>query len=182
MSTRNRVIHIVSGGLILLALWALLSGKWDAFHLGIGALFAFIVSWVHFRLPSMESGATPFPRFLRLPFYLVWLIGQMLASSFLVAGVILRPRKNPPDPRLIAFESQQPSLVHGMLFANSITLTPGTLTLDYQEGNYLVHALTPGTAGDLLEGEMSDRIARLSPSAEVPTLRERSAKEWRVKQ
>lgn len=54
-------------------------------------------------------------------------------------------------------------MVHHVLFANSITLTPGTLTVDLKGDRYLVHALSSKTAADLLEGSMSRKVARLSP-------------------
>ena len=133
---------------------------------------AVAVAWIHFRLPALESGNPPILNPIRLPGYLLWLIGQMLLSTYTVAKVILFPKKCPADPQLIAFDSPQPSVVHGVLFANSITLTPGTLTLDYQEGRYLIHALTEDTAGDLLSGVMAKKVACLGGPVEKPILRE----------
>lgn len=173
----SRAGPILAGSLIFFGLWVLLSGKWDAFHLGTGAILAFAVAWIHFRLPSLESGNQPLLNLIRLPGYLLWLLWQMLLSAYTVAKVILFPKKCPPDPRLIAFDSPQPSLVHGVLFANSITLTPGTLTLDYQDDRYLVHALTEATAGDLLTGTMAEKVARLGGPVEKPIIQELSYSE-----
>lgn len=167
-------------GLALFGLWVLLSGKLDAFHLGVGLVSVFAVLWMHFRLPPIESAGHPLLKPLTFIRYFFWLLGQMLLSSVQVIRVVLRPDKNPPDPRLIAFESRQPSLVQSVLLANSITLTPGTLTLDYQDGRYLVHALTADTAADLLSGDMAHRVALLSGPADRASLLECSPEDWRI--
>ncbi len=168
-------------GVVLFGLWALLSGKPDAFHLGIGVLTVIGVLWMHARLPEIEAKEHGLLRPLRFLFYIFWLLGEMLKSAMHVAKVIIRPGPSRPDPRLVAFESPQPSLVQGVVFANSITLTPGTLTVDFQDGRYLVHALTAETAADVLSGNMAGRVARLSGPADGSFVRELPAEDWRLK-
>ena len=168
-------------GVVLYGLWVLLSGKTDAFHLGVGAVAVVGVLWMHTRLPEIEPEAHRVLGPVRFVVYFFWLVGQMLISAMHVAKVILRPGAHPPEPRLVAFASPQPSLVQGVLFANSITLTPGTLTLDYQDGRYLVHALTEDTASGVLSGDMAGRVARLSGPADGPFVEAFSADEWRLK-
>lgn len=168
-------------GLLLLGLWMLLSGKFDAFHLGVGALSVVAVLWMHYRLAPLDPTAHPLLKPFRFVVYFFWLLAQMLISSIHVTKVVLRPGPARPDPRLIAFESKQPSLPQGVLFANSITLTPGTLTIDYQDDQYLVHALTRDTAEDLLSGEMARRVAHLGGAARGSLMEQSSPEDWRVK-
>jgi hypothetical protein len=85
----------------------------------------------------------------------------MVLSALLVARLILWDRKS-IDPRIVVFRSNQPSVVHHTVFANSITLTPGTLTVDLQGDRYLVHAICERTENDLLNGPMARKVARLS--------------------
>lgn len=177
----SRLAPRALAGLVLFGLWVLLSGKIDAFHLGIGLLSVLAVLWIHYRLPPMEPAAHPQLNPLRFAAYFFWLLLQMLLSAIHVARVILRPGADRLDPRLIAFRSEQPSVVQSVLFANSITLTPGTLTLDLRDGRYLVHALTADTAADLLSGDMAGRVSRLSGPAEGPFLEELSPDDWRLK-
>lgn len=165
-SPSNTMKSRATGAFLLLALWALFSAKFDAFHLGTGGATVLLLLWLHAKLPPLRQGREQLPRLLPTLAYLPWIIGQMVLSALYVARVILaHPRSI--KPHMVAFHCRQPSAVQQVLFANSITLTPGTLTVELEEDRYLVHALTPATAGELLEGKMARRIARLSdPSAD----------------
>ena len=68
------------------------------------------------------------------------------------------------SPRLIVVECTQRSDLGRVVFANSITLTPGTLTLDVRDGRVLVHALTAETAEGLQTGEMDRKVTALEGS------------------
>ncbi|MDQ8202069.1 Na+/H+ antiporter subunit E [Pelagicoccus sp. SDUM812003] len=147
----------------LFAAWALFSGKMDAFHLGVGALSVGLLFWLQSRLPAFrksgERGIRPVAAF----FYSFWLLWQMLASAWYVACRILGPQSE-IKPRVFRFRCPMPSQVNAAIFANSITLTPGTLTVDLEGDEFVVHALTPITAQDVLNGEMARKAARLSES------------------
>ncbi len=168
-------------GLLLFGLWMLLSGKFDVFHLGVGILSVTAILWMHYRLTPLDSTPHPLLNPLRFVTYFFWLLAQMLISSIQVAKVVLGLGTKRPDPRLLSFRSEQPSLPQGVLLANSITLTPGTLTIDFQDGRYLIHALTEDTARDLLSGEMARRVARLGGAADGPLMEEISPEDWRMK-
>ena len=81
-------------------------------------------------------------------------------SNFAVAKVILDP-KLPIHPRILRVSASQKTQVGQVIYANSITLTPGTVTLDVRNGHFLVHALTTDSAEGLLSGEMDERVAYL---------------------
>ncbi|MFO7724420.1 MAG: Na+/H+ antiporter subunit E [Oceanipulchritudo sp.] len=147
---------------VLLGLWIILSGKMDPFHLGVGVLAVIFINWQQTGLSPLRGEDEPGFQTIRLILYIPWLLWQMLLSSIYVAWIILRDPKG-IDPRMISFSSRQPSLIHRVILANSITLTPGTLTVDLQEDRYLVHALTHRTAGEVLEGKLARKVARLSP-------------------
>jgi multicomponent Na+:H+ antiporter subunit E len=148
---------------LLYLFWVVLSGKFSLFPLVVGLLTVFGFAW-------MQSGLKPLrnpdePRLATAPVirYLPWLVVQMLLSSFYVAKLILFRAKE-VDPCMFRFKSDQPSVVHRVIFANSITLTPGTLTLDLENDTFCVHAISRRTAEGVLDGVMASRVAQLSGS------------------
>jgi multicomponent Na+:H+ antiporter subunit E len=101
---------------------------------------------------------------LRLLLYVPWLIWQIVLSSLLVAVVVVHP-KMPIQPRLIRFRTHLPHDLARMTLATSITMTPGTITLDVQGDEFLVHALTEKSAQSLMpiqeEGSMQSQVLSL---------------------
>lgn len=150
----------------LFVMWVVLSGKFDVFHLGCGVITVAVLIWLHQALEPFRPPGAPGIRLRRLLPYLLWLLKEMVVAAVQVALVILRP-KGCFNPRLIRFESEQPSLLNAVIFGHSITLTPGTITLDLKDDHYLVHALTPETARGVVEGSMHRRVARLSSDRPV---------------
>lgn len=150
---------------VLFAFWVVLSGKLDALHLGMGLLsVAFVIRAVRplLALPPRLGGTGPAPvlrpRFL---LYLPWLAGQIVVSSLQVAWVVLHPRL-PVDPRVVRLKSPLPHNFARLTLANSITLTPGTVTLDVEGDEYVVHALTGASAQSVThDAEMPRRVRRL---------------------
>ena len=143
---------------ILFGFWLILSGKFDVFHMATGALLSLAIALASCRLyarnpPIVREGRHPFAAapWWRLLGYLPWLAGQIFVSSVQVARIVLSPRLR-LGARLLSFIEPLP---HGMArttLANSITLTPGTVTIDLRGDAYLVHALTEEAAKSL-EGD-----------------------------
>jgi multicomponent Na+:H+ antiporter subunit E len=155
--------------LLLFGLWLLLSGKTSAFHLGAGVVTVAFVVWQTCLLSPLEPLRAPHLRFPRLVPYACWLFWQMILSAVYVARVVLQPGRH-LDPQLVEFHATQPSLLSGVILANSITLTPGTLTIDLQDDRFTVHALTTRTAQDTLTGDMARRVARLFTDDPPPAI------------
>jgi len=158
----------------LFAFWVLLSGKFDAAHLGAGGVSALLVGFAAARLwalpPVIGAGRHPFGdvRWLRAMWYGPWLLGGIVHSSSQVAYLVLHPRM-PIDPRLIRLRPRLPHTLARLTLANSITLTPGTVTLDVTGDEFLVHALTPASARNLEQGIVQRRVAGLfGPAAPAP--------------
>lgn len=158
--------------LSLLALWLVLSGHWDAFHIGVGVMAVGFVVWLNRPLHAvrLEPGGPARPmRIWRFAVYLPWLFAQMLSSALYVAYLSLHPRC-PVAPLLLRFRSHQPSLTAQVVLGNSITLTPGTLTLEIHAGELTVHALSERSADGLISGTMPRRVARLFGTYPEPPL------------
>lgn len=152
-------VLLVKGGTLLL-FWAILSGKFDAFHLSVGVLSVLFVLWMDFRLAPLGDADVARVHPVRFVIYYLWLLKEMVLSAVFVARAIISPARY-VDPRLVCFRSEQPGVVSAVVLANSITLTPGTLTVDLEDNVYLVHALNSRTANDLLSGSMQARVAAL---------------------
>jgi len=145
---------------LLMGTWLLLSGHFEPMLVTYGVLCSAGVVALGARLRIVDAEALPVDLALRFPSYLPWLFKEVVLSNLAVARVILDPAL-PIRPRVLRVTASQESTIAQVVYANSITLTPGTITLDVRNGQLLVHALTDHSARQLLGGEMDRRVARL---------------------
>jgi len=148
---------------ILFILWIVMSGIFDAFHLTIGVLMSFFIahfSWdllfQNTKMPLSER-VGEFFRFLN---YVFWLIYQIILANLHVARLVLDP-KLPINPKIIRVPTKLTKDISFVAYANSITLTPGTITIGVERDHLLVHAIDDRVADDLFSGAMERRIARV---------------------
>lgn len=146
-------------GWLLLA-WLLWSGHLEALLVGFGLLSCASVLWLVHRMDVVDHESEPYHLGLRPAVYVPWLLWEIAKANLHVARVILTPSL-PIRPRLIRVRASQQSDLGRVIYANSITLTPGTVSLDVREGTILVHALTEQSAQNLETGEMDRRVAFL---------------------
>ena len=118
------------------------------------------------HLGILDDEAVPIQLAPRHLFYVPWLAKEIVLSNLSVAKVILTPSL-PIHPRILQVRASQKSDVAQVIYANSITLTPGTVTLDVRDGQFLVHALTTDSAEGLLSGEMDRRVSALEGSGDT---------------
>ncbi|MFQ5683032.1 MAG: Na+/H+ antiporter subunit E [Candidatus Binatia bacterium] len=152
--------------LLLYATWLVLSGRFQLKYLLLGVLSA---GWVTFLTADLlhfehkvkkreKSGLSLLLRSgWRLVLYFSWLIFAIIKANLQVAYLVCHP-KLPIRPGLLRFKTQMQSGVGHIVLANSITLTPGTITVDFKEGTYLVHALVPEAAQSLVDAEMQNKL------------------------
>ena len=164
-----RLLATLPLGFILFGLWLVLSPQRDLFHLTLGALTACVVALLSERLiVQLPPIAEPNGRTLlwmpwhRFAVYLPWLAVQVVIASLQVTYLLLHPRLR-VSPRVLRIRARYPHTLARLTLANSITLTPGTVTLDVDaDGDeFLVHALTESAARDLERSTMPDRVSRL---------------------
>jgi multicomponent Na+:H+ antiporter subunit E len=147
--------------IIMLGFWCLLSGKFDPLHLGLGVLSSALVSY--FSADLLFSGPLT-GRTIRAAFgilgYLPWLLYQIWRAALHVLYLSFHPRMlELIDPQVIRFRSRLKSDLAQVAFANSITLTPGTITIYVNfHRDFSVHAIDRFSA-EGLPGEMERRIA-----------------------
>lgn len=145
---------------LLFGVWLLWSGHTEPLLLILGLLSCAGTSWLTVLMYRRSDVTPTYDLGIRPLAYVPWLTWEIVKSNIAVAKVVLSP-KLAIQPRLIRVPSSQRGEVGQAIFANSITLTPGTITLDLRHGEALVHALTDEAAEGLLEGEMDRRVTAL---------------------
>ena len=133
--------------------WLLLSQSFGWFHMGLGLLAAFAVAWFNTDPAATRSGL---PR-LRILWYFPWLMGRILQSGFHLSKVILHPAL-PIDPKLIRVRTNLNNESETVLMGNSITLTPGTITVEIDSQDLVVHALDDHSAEDITSGRLEQQV------------------------
>ena len=158
---RAVVVHALSLGCVLFGTWLLLSGHYDPLLIGLGlASCAAVVYFTH-RMDVIDHEGHPVHLTLRGVGYWPWLLVEILKANIDVARRILTPGAS-ISPTMLRVRSTQPTDLGRVIFANSITLTPGTVSVDVGEGEILVHALSRDGADDLAAGEMDRRVTRMA--------------------
>jgi len=152
---------------LLFAAWLVWSGGYSIpgshhFHalvLALGVLSCGVVLYLHMRMEREHDDRTSYLRALGLLTYLPWLIWQIVIANYQVIRIILDPSL-PIQPQLVVIRGRLRTDFGWTVLANSITLTPGTLTLDVRNGALLIHALTDAHAEDIASGVFAERVAR----------------------
>jgi len=141
----------------LYVFWLLLSGYFTAFLLTAGAVCALAVVWFSRRMDVIDAEGHPVHLGVRAWSYWPWLIVEIVKSAWSVTRIILHPRL-PISPTLVRFNPTQRSDLGLVVHANSITLTPGTLTIEAGAYEFLVHGLTREAAQGCVASEMDRRV------------------------
>ncbi|HBK75604.1 MAG TPA: cation transporter [Gammaproteobacteria bacterium] len=141
-------------------MWLALSGHFDPLLLSLGLLSAATVSFVSRRMGIIDAEGQPLELMPGLLRYAPWLAKEIVRACIDVAWRIVQPSL-PIQPTIIRVPANQRTVTGRVSFANSITLTPGTISLDVLEKQIEVHALTAESAADLESGEMGKRVEHL---------------------
>lgn len=157
---KNRWRRITALFVLLMTAWLLWSGIYTPLLIGLGVLSCVLCLLLAHRIGFFDSDFT-LSVIPRLPRFWGWLLPEIFKSSFDVARIILH-RKLPISPTIVEFEAAPPGPVGQAILGNSITLTPGTVTLDIYNGRLRVHCLTRAGADALLSGEFNNRAAALT--------------------
>ncbi len=146
--------------LVLLASWLVLSGHYAPLLICLGLFACFLVVWLCRRMDIIDKESVFFHVLPGLFVYAPWLVWEIVKSNMDVARRILHPSL-PISPTVVVVPSPQKSELKRVIYANSITLTPGTLSMRVREHAILVHALSEEGAKTLREGEMERRVSNL---------------------
>lgn len=186
----SRRTHLLIEAAVLAVLWICFSGKLDALHLFYGFVSIVLVLAMTRTLVVARNRPADNTFLSRVHWasaltYPAWLLWQICLANLQVARIILSPRL-PIDPVLVRFRPDLRTSLSRVVLGNSITLTPGTYTLEIEDGEFLVHAIDPSSAAGILDGTMprrvgevfgesgaissDSRVSRPSPSGSAPHL------------
>ena len=150
-----------SFSILCVATWLLLSGYFtNPLLLSLGAVSCVFVIWVTQRMGLLDEDLPNYGLIIRFFAYLPWLIAEITKSNIDVIKRILNPQL-PISPILFRVKASQQSDLARVIFANSITLTPGTVAIMVEDDYIEVHALSREGAEGLSSGEMDRRVTRL---------------------
>ncbi len=140
--------------------WLANSGHYSGLLLSMGAVSVALVTWIAHRMDVVDHESMPLQLFPRLPGYLAWLTGQIFLSNFDLIRRVWRPGTH-IEPVVGRVPLPQQSDVCRVVYANSINLTPGTLTISMEPGSLLIHTLSKEGLESLEQGDMSRRVSGL---------------------
>lgn len=145
---------------LLFFLWLCLSGLYTVLLVSLGVLSAISVVWLCRHLGTFHGNSEMLRLNIRLYRYLPWLLIEIIKSNLHVASVILHPLQNIHSKIIYRPTSQRTDSAR-TVHANSITLTPGTISIDIQPNFITVHALTEHTAQGIQDNAMDTRVSQL---------------------
>jgi multicomponent Na+:H+ antiporter subunit E len=149
---------------ILMGIWMIFSGLFDAFHLSLGVVSSLLVTWFSSGLLFQDrekSAGVRFREFIRIPGYVAWLLYEIVIANVHVLRLALLPGgPNEVEPQIVRFTTVLQSEFARWVLAQSITLTPGTVTIKVDDDEYFVHAISAKAAAGL-RGTMEQRVQQI---------------------
>ena len=145
-------------------IWLLLSGHYDTLLLTLGVLSCITCLYVTWKAKFIDEEGLPLHLLIRLPIYTVWLFKEIIKANIDTAKIIIF---NNPDPQSFRVKSSQKTEAGKVTYANSITLTPGTVTTVLDGDILEVHALSSDMADDVKSGVMDKKVSWLEGNKNV---------------
>ncbi|TVO62692.1 hypothetical protein FHP89_04350 [Denitromonas ohlonensis] len=150
--------HSISVVISLFVFWLVLSGYFTPFLVTVGLVSSVLVVLFAHRMSVIDREGHPLEFRAGVWSYWPWLVVEIVKSAWTVSKLIVHPRL-PITPTMTRVKMSQTSAVGQVTYANSITLTPGTISVAIEGDEILVHALTQAGAEDLAGGEMDRRVS-----------------------
>ncbi|MGE4280407.1 MAG: Na+/H+ antiporter subunit E [Magnetospirillum sp.] len=153
--------RIVSLFILMLVLWLVMSGHGEPWLLALGVASAALVAWIARRLDSVDHEGHPLHLTWRGLGYWPWLAVEIVKANLDVARTILAG-PGAVAPAVFKVKASQSDDLGRTIYANSITLTPGTVTMGVDDdGSLTIHALNAGAREGLETGDMDRRVCVL---------------------
>lgn len=156
----KRISNYLLLTVFLIVAWVLWSGMFKPLLLGLGAFSCVLTVYLASRMGYFHSATYALQLSFGLLSYWLWLLKEIVVSSVEVARVVLAPKLD-LSTRVVEIDVADMEPVDQAILGNSITLTPGTLTLEVANDRLLVHALTAEGADTVANGDMKQRVAAL---------------------
>ena len=144
----------------LFIFWLLLSGIYQPLIISFGIASSLLVAWIAHRMDVIDHEGFPIHLGAKAVSYWPWLIWEIIKANIDVAAIIIKP-KLPITPTMFNSPASQKTEVGQVTYSNSITLTPGTISVGVTDGMVEVHALTSQSADDVMTGRMDKRVSQM---------------------
>lgn len=153
--------HTLGLAVVLVAIWLANSGIYTPLILGLGVVSVILVLWIVHRMDVVDHESIPLHLTRRLPAYYGWLLWQIILSNI---DMVRRTWSGSISPTVVDIPIRDLSDMGKVIYANSITLTPGTVVMNLDDDSIRVHAISREGVAALLSGEMDRRIRHLDGS------------------
>jgi len=152
----NSILYktLVLKSLAFFSIWLILSGKFTLFHMGVGLASSIGLAWFHTGHQDSPPRLLPF---VRIFCYIPWLLDRIFRSGLHLSLLILHPAL-PIDPKLIPYQTKIRDRAAVVMLGNSITLTPGTVTVEVSSQELVVHTIDDKSAHDLTSRQLENKI------------------------
>ena len=158
--TLSSKTHTILLGCVLGGVWLLWSGYYLPLIISFGVGSVLLTLWISKRLNVIDEEAQPLQP--ALIGYIPWLIIEIVKANIDVLGRILSRDPKAVEPTWVRVPAKQKTRFGRVLFANSITLTPGTVSVQIDDGSILVNAISPEGAESLMQGgDMGAKVCSL---------------------
>ncbi len=144
--------------ILLSILWVLLSGQFTLLLLGLGLASVLLTIFLASRMSVIDHESYPIHISSKLPAFFVYIMWEILKANIDVTKRILNLGGKTISPQLVEIPVPQKTDLSRVIYANAITLTPGTVSVQLDKSRVLVHALSKEGADDLLSGKMAQAI------------------------
>ena len=145
-------------GVLLFVFWFLLSGHTESLLLGLGLASVILTVFLMKRMNVIDHESYPLHLSSRLPAFLVYILREITSANIDVIKRITTWTGYPISPQLVELPLPQKTDLGRAIYANSITLTPGTVSVKLEDDKVIVHALTKEAADELSAGDMARAI------------------------
>ena len=163
----STLVHKLAMFVVLFGFWMVLSGRTETKFVVYGLITAIVTTWVTYPLkmvPNKDGSKRYFVFGVSIPkfiMYFFWLMWQLILANIDVL-LATTAQELDIDPKVVRFYFRADNPMASVILANSITLTPGTVTINVtDDGLYEIHALTKGAAAGVLDGSMQKKVADL---------------------
>jgi multicomponent Na+:H+ antiporter subunit E len=152
--------HVLALSVLLSVFWLINSGHYTPQLLFFMLVSVLFVAGLCQYMDVVDGESQPLSITFTLPIYLVWLAKEVVLANIAVARCVWQGNES-INPRVIKVKANQKTDLGIVIYANSITLTPGTVSIDLEGDHIVVHAINENSANDLLTGEMDRRVCKV---------------------
>jgi multicomponent Na+:H+ antiporter subunit E len=152
--------HTIYLSLFLAAFWLLISGHYTPLLLSLGLVSIVFVLYIAHRMDVVDNESQPIYLTINLPGFYLWLTKEIILANILVVKHIWLGNKT-ISPTMTTIKANQKTDMGKVIYANSITMTPGTVSVALEGDQIIVHALMRESISDLQTGEMDRRVTKL---------------------